>query len=198
MMNGLRKNLEAQDNGRRLKEINYSEMSFELNLENMGMIIVKLCLLISLPVFSYYYLKKNKDNLTRDDFKKPYGTLYMGLKENRDSVYMLNSLFCGRRFVLALSTIYFNSFLVANIYVTLFGSLIMIKFFYDYKPYESPLLNRFEKVNEIFTLFINYGLFIFTEFVPDVEVRYKMGFYYINLVSLVFAFNISLIAFDII
>lgn len=162
------------------------------------MIIVKLCLLITLPVFSYLYLKKNRENLSRDDFKKPYGTLYMGLKENRPSAYMLNSLFCGRRFVLAMTTIYLNSFLVSNIYVTLFGSLGMIKFFFDYTPYESPLLNRFEKVNEIFTLFINYYLFIFTEFVPDVQVRYTMGFYYINLVGLIFAFNISLIAFDII
>ena len=173
-------------------------MRFDFNFENLSMIIVKLGLLISLPIFSYNYLKKNRENLAKDDFKKPFGTLYMGLKENRPSAYMLNSLFCARRLILAFTTIYFNTFLTTNIYITFFGSLAMIKFYFDYTPYESPLLNRFEKVNEIFTLFISYYLFIFTEFVPDVEVRYKMGFYYINLVSLVFAFNISLIAYDII
>ena len=65
MMNGVRKNLE---DGRRLQEVNYTELITELNFENMSSIVGKLGLLVFLPVFSYFYLKKNRESLAEDRF----------------------------------------------------------------------------------------------------------------------------------
>ena len=73
----------------------------------------------------------------------------------------------------------------------------MIKFLFDYKPLNSPLLNRFEIINEIFTLFITYFMFLFTDFIPDVEYRNKLGYKFIALVSLIFFVNVLLVFVDI-
>jgi hypothetical protein len=53
-----------------------------------------------------------------------------------------------------------------------FASLLIIKFFIDEKPMEQRLQNRIEKLNETFTLFTNYFMILFTDLIPDVELRY--------------------------
>ena len=73
----------------------------------------------------------------------------------------------------------------------------MIKFLLDYKPLNSRLLNGFEIVNETFTLFITYFMFLFTDFIPDVEYRNKLGYKFITLVSFIFIINVLLVSVDI-
>ena len=53
-------------------------------------------------------------------------------------------------------------------------------------------------MNEISTLFINYGLIIFSDFVGDPETRYKVGFYFIYYVGFVGLINIILVFIDLI
>jgi hypothetical protein len=60
----------------------------------------------------------------------------------------------------------------------------------------SRLLNGFEQMNEIFVLFICYFMFLFTDFIPDVEYRYKLGFKFIGLLGLVFFVNVLLVFVD--
>ena len=73
----------------------------------------------------------------------------------------------------------------------------MIKFLFDYKPMNTRLLNSFEIINETFTLFITYFMFLFTDFVPDVEYRYKLGYRFIAFVSFIFFINVLLVFVDI-
>ena len=49
-------------------------------------------------------------------------------------------------------------------------------------------LNRMEIFNELTLLVISYSLFSFTEFIPDVEFRYSLGWGFIAIV----AFNITI------
>ena len=72
----------------------------------------------------------------------------------------------------------------------------MIKFLFDYKPMNSRLLNGFEIVNETFTLFITYFMFLFTDFILDVEYRYKLGYRFIAFISFIFLVNVSLVFYD--
>ena len=37
-------------------------------------------------------------------------------------------------------------------------------------------LNRLEEINEIFTIFIMYHIFCFTDWVPDASVQYNLGY----------------------
>jgi hypothetical protein len=43
------------------------------------------------------------------------------------------------------------------------------------KPFEIPLLNYMEVFNEVCVLIATYHLFLFTDFVPDPELRYSIG-----------------------
>ena len=136
------------------------------------MAIFKLFLLVSLPFFSLYFVRKNKDQLGDDSFQRKFGTLYQNLHLKQDSVYWFNTFFCLRRFCVGLPTIFTSELLIVNIYVVIFTSLFIIKFLFDHKPMNSRLLNWFEILNETFTLFITYFMFLFTDFILDVEYRY--------------------------
>ena len=49
-----------------------------------------------------------------------------------------------------------------------------------YRPFaEENSLNYIETFNEATILALTYFLFCFTDFVPEAETRYKLGFYYI-------------------
>lgn len=95
------------------------------------------------------------------------------------------------------STVFESSLLIMNIYVMIFGSLLVIKFLFHYKPFNSRLLNTFEILNEIFVLFISYFMFLFTDFVPDVEYRFELGYRFIAFTGLICFVNVMLISVDI-
>ena len=50
----------------------------------------------------------------------------------------------------------------------------------------------------MFTLFVNYGLIIFSDFVGDPETRYQVGFYFIFYVGFVGFINVMLVFIDLI
>jgi hypothetical protein len=83
-----------------------------------------------------------------------------------------------------------------DIYINVFASLLFIKILCDYKPMNARFLNNCELLNEINLLFIYYFMFLFTEFVPDVELRWRLGFYFIYLVGMVFFINVAVVSYS--
>ena len=135
---------------------------------------MKLLVLVGLPVFSFKHLKKNFNRIVgyQDEFELAFGTLYQGADPCRTSSYQMNTIFCVRRLFVALFTIFYRGPLVVNLYVNIYSSLWIIKFYFKRKPMKTPTLNKIEILNEIFYLFCNYFMIIFTDFIPDVEFRY--------------------------
>ena len=58
-------------------------------------------------------------------------------------------------------------------------SLGMCMYLQWYRPFADNFLNHIEAFNEATMLALTYFLFCFTDFVPDAETRYKLGFAYI-------------------
>lgn len=94
----------------------------------------------------------------------------------------------ARRIAVAVSTTSLDSLLITNIYVTIFTSLLLIKFYMDFKPMAD---NKLLVLNECFSLLSFYGMFLFSDFIPDIEQRYKLGFKSIYLFISVCIVNIS-------
>ena len=46
-------------------------------------------------------------------------------------------------------------------------------------------------------LYYTYFMFLFTEFVSDIKVRYNLGFWHISIILMIFLFNLSLISVSI-
>ena len=198
MIKSLHDNYQTQEISfptRNLKE-NYVDPFYEKNVSNFAMVFMKLLILFGLPVFSYCFLKWNRVKIyTVREFDTAYGTLYQNLK-NSESIHLVVTIFCMRRMFIAISTIFGNQAIIIDIYLNVFGCLGMIKFFFDFKPMNQAFLNQFEIFNEISLLFIYYFMFLFTDFIPDVEFRYTLGFYFIYLVGSVFFINLVLVIYS--
>ena len=61
---------------------------------------------------------------------------------------------------------------------------------------EERLQNKIETLNETFTLFSNYAMLLFTDFIQDLEFRYQLGFRAIGIILTVVALNIMLVFYD--
>ena len=64
------------------------------------------------------------------------------------------------------------------------------------QPFESKLANRLETFTECITLGTLYLLMLFTDFVPESETRYAMGFVFIALVLLFAAVHLTVLAIE--
>ena len=61
------------------------------------------------------------------------------------------------------------------------------------KPFALPQVNTVELINETLTLLTTYSLFLFTDFVPDAQVRYTMGWAVIFLTLMLVVTNLYVI-----
>ena len=68
----------------------------------------------------------------------------------------------------------------------IFHCLLLIVYNRLVKPFENPILNRLEVFNEVCIMAASYHLFVFTEYVDDPIMQYKVGWSIIG----VTAFNI--------
>lgn len=117
--------------------------------------------------------------------------MYQNLDITKKSVAVFNALFMLRRIAVAASTTSLDSLLITNIYVNNFTSLLLIKFYLDTKPMVDRPSNTLLILNECFVLLSFYAMFLFNDFIPDIEVRYKLGFKSIYLFISVVVVNIG-------
>ena len=127
---------------------------------------VQCVILAGLPIFFYFFLRTHKDLLDDEKFTLSYGTMYQNLNTSKNSVLYFNSFFMLRRIAVAVSTTSLDSLLITNIYVNIFTSLFLLKFYLDTKPMHS---NSLLIINESFTLLSFYCMFLFSDFIPDIE-----------------------------
>ena len=104
------------------------------------------------------------------------------------------SFFCLRRLLVALATVLFNETLIIFIFVKVFSTLLFTKYMMDSKPMETPIQNKIEIGNEINMLAFSYFMFIFTAFIPDIKMRFTLGYVFMFFISFVFVVNVALIS----
>ena len=78
----------------------------------------------------------------------------------------------------------------------MFTSLYQIHYFTNHKPMNSRILNRIEIINEMALLFSSYFMFIFTDWILDIEFRYYLGFFFMYFLIMTLAINFIIIGFE--
>ena len=68
----------------------------------------------------------------------------------------------------------------------------MILFIIETKPFEENRINKQEIFNEIMVLLSGYVMFLYTEFVPDYETTYLIGWFHVGLILVVLMGNIGI------
>ena len=129
-------------------------------------------------------------------FKKMYGSLYQNVYPLKNSAYKVTTIFCVKRILLGLTTAYLNGFVLASIYVYGFTSLFSIGWFLNERPMVSKLMNFMENINELAIYISCYFMFLFTEWIPDVEMRYNLGFIYLPALLSIIAANFACVIYD--
>lgn len=168
----------------------------EESITSYIMTFQKFLLLIFLPFFSFIYLKKIKLLLSETDFESRFLSLYAHLKTTQCSAYKHTFYFTLRRLLLTLATIFLNNHIGINLFYTIFSSLFMNMYLFNNNPYKISILNNFEKMNEVYTLFLSYTIVINSNFVHEPEAKYTMGWWFTCSLLLNGCLNISLISYD--
>ena len=60
-------------------------------------------------------------------------------------------------------------------------------------PFKERLLNRFEKMNELFTFALCYSIILFSDLVPNPEIKYYFGFIVMYLIGAAVFINVFLV-----
>ena len=79
----------------------------------------------------------------------------------------MTALFCIKRLIYALVTVYLGEHIVPNVYTYTFIPLFSIGFNLKNRPMISKLLNFMENINESIIYFSGYFILIFTQWVCD-------------------------------
>ena len=87
-------------------------------------------------------------------------------------VSIMNTQFCVKRIIYAFFTVFFNSLVLLTVFVKLIFTTFTFGFYIREKPMNTKLFNFMENFNEFNIYFFTYFMLIFSDFVPDVELRY--------------------------
>ena len=92
------------------------------------------------------------------------------------------ALFIVRRAIFAFSCIFLADFLWGQLALQTSSSLLMASYVLVYSPLKTTLANRMEVMNECTMLGLVYGLFSFSQSIPDPNYRTTGGLYYIGMI----------------
>ena len=123
--------------------------------------------------------------------------MYVNLYTPKHTAYKMNSLFCFKRLVYGFIAVFCSSYVVPNVYSYTIIALFSIGYNLNYRPMKSRVLNFIENVNEFIIYCCGYFLLIFTQWICDPMIRYKVGFLFIYAQILIVAINFLVIFFEI-
>ena len=101
-----------------------------------------------------------------------------------------------RRFLLALSIVMLQDFLVGQFFIFVMSTIFQVIFIGLVKPYKNELQNKSERNSEVITMFIMYHIFCFTDWVSDPEIRNGLGYSCLFIVAAHISFHIFGILID--
>ena len=149
------------------------------------------------PLRLTHSLHKHKALLANKTFKQRFGSAYEEMRTNIEGNGLIKVVgyYYLRRLLLALTVVLLQDVLVIQFFNFVMSSIFNVILIGYIKPYNQQRLNETEMLNEVVTVFIMYHIFCFTDWVPDANVKYELGFSCLlfNFVSL--CVNILQIAF---
>lgn len=114
----------------------------------------------------------------------------MNCNTKKDGALIMTPIFLIRRFVFALTCVYLKDYNYLQIWIQVFSTTVIIIYLVHVQPFEQHSMNRMEIYNEAtFLLCINM-CFLFTDFVPDANMRYSIGWGFLFLVGMNFLANL--------
>ena len=98
-------------------------------------------------------------------------------------------MLCSRRLVLVLTTVFLNRFYIGNIIVYIYGSIYLLGYYTNRKPFDKRWAYWLELFNETFIIISAYFIFIFTNWISYIQTRYQLGLFFVDITTWVIIIN---------
>jgi len=139
--------------------------------------------LVAAPIFVIVFYGRNFSKLSDEDFESKFGSVYEGLKTSERYVLAYTPVFLLRR---ALFTV--NSLLLYEYVMIQMGCAVVITlaqgcYILQFKPFDDPLINMLEAMNETITLLLIDLIFLFTPLIESQKLKYRLGFVFIGMLA---------------
>lgn len=119
-----------------------------------------------------------------------FSSLYSGLDVTQTENMHQVTLFLARRYLIGISIALLRNYYFLQLQTFMVTTLVVICFTMSTLPFKHSFLNVIELINEFCVILTCYVLHGFSEFIVDFNVRYNLGWFYINVVAFVFVLNL--------
>ena len=137
---------------------------------------------VGLPVFVFKFLDGNRARLTMASFVQRYGSLYQNIDRHNYEALVFTTIFLARRCAFAFVIVNVVSTVTFQVLCLDLLSTMVLSYYLLVFPMQDCLNNFIQIFNEIVILVCIWSLFLFTNYVPEPELRHQFGEYFIQFI----------------
>ena len=158
-----------------LRWVNLSSIWNGLNLITS---VVILLISLAFMILVWRLLATHRGKLKDKRIRRRYGAFYEYLRIDipKTGLEKYVVFYYIRRLVLSISIVFLGQQLVIQFFFFIFTAITSIILVGFIKPYVHRRDNNEELVNEVICIFIMYHIFCFTDWLPNANVKYNLGF----------------------
>ena len=161
---------------------------------NSTLVIVIAATLFGSPIVILRILNRYFYQLENLHFRARYETAYYGLNFKKGKMILVHiSMFYLRRFLLAGCAVYFTDNLAIQVAFLYLTTLLEIAILIGLKVFKDNARNREEALNEVIAFLIMYSVFLFTDYVSNVNVKFILGYLFSVFILAHLTYNIIII-----
>ena len=98
--------------------------------------LLTITILVGFTVLSIIWLFKNFEYLNFIEIRVKFGTLFTDIKPYNKAAREWTTVFCLRRFIIVIATVFMNQFTIVAFFIYSYGSLMVLAFYHERKPFE--------------------------------------------------------------
>lgn len=134
------------------------------NFVTIGILAVALMVL---PIWLIFFYVKHFSRFEDPTFDSQYGSVYEGLRKDSKWVLVFPVYFITRRILFMAVCFGLYRHVIMQLFAVICMCMVAAMIGLHLQPFEEPLMNKLEVMNECFTLLLIYFVFCFTDLLSD-------------------------------
>lgn len=152
-----------------------------------------------LPIGSLAILFIKNEKLRKKGFHNRWGALYsnLNLRHKIDSKWSraFTLIFVIRRIIYIFTSFYLTGSTIVQVLIIIFFQVSMLIYQGDIRPGRDRITNRFDMFNEMLVLICKDTFIVFTDWLPNKEAQFQVGWYWMSFLLLTMLINLVYIIF---
>jgi hypothetical protein len=164
--------------------------------ELFGLIYASECLvftLLLLPVYLLYIFNQSREKFLNEEFCKREGIVYQDQVKTDTNWEMAYFMIYLLRRMIYVSTAYWIPVQSLQLIVILYLNIYVTIYLGQIRPKISRFFNRLELFNEFLYQWVCFHQFFYTDFIPDLELKFSIGWSQMGIVTFLIFTNLSII-----